>query len=230
MREIYRGKAKTVYEDGDEVVMEFRDDITAFDAVKHDQIKGKGFYNAQTSAKMFTLLEKSGIKTHYIGMDGDTRMRAKRVEIVPLEVIVRNIGAGSITKNYPVKEGTEFKRPVVLFDLKNDTYHDPLLNEDIAEALGASSREEMGRMRDLALEVNGILKGFFAGHGIKLVDFKLEFGRYGKELLVADEISCDTCRFWNEKNESLDKDLYRFDKGDVLAGYKKVYEIVTSAL
>lgn len=230
MKEIYRGKAKTVYEDGDEVVMEFRDDITAFDAVKHDKIKGKGFYNAQTSAKMFALLEKSGIKTHYIGMDDDTRMRAKRVEIVPLEVIVRNIAAGSITKNYPVKEGTEFKRPVVLFDLKNDAYHDPLLNEDIAEALGASSRDEMSRMRDMALEVNEVLKGFFAGHGIKLVDFKLEFGRYGKELLVADEISCDTCRFWNEKNESLDKDLYRFDKGDVLAGYKRIYELVTSAL
>jgi len=230
MKEIYRGKAKTVYEDGDEVVMEFRDDITAFDAVKHDQIKGKGFYNAQTSAKMFTLLEKNGIKTHYIGMDGDTRMKAKRVAIVPLEVIVRNIAAGSITKNYPVKEGTEFKRPVVLFDLKNDAYHDPLLNEDIAEALGASSREEMGRMRDLALEVDEVLKGFFAEHGIKLVDFKLEFGRYGKELLVADEISCDTCRFWNEKNESLDKDLYRFDKGDVLAGYKKVYELVKAQL
>lgn len=230
MKEIYKGKAKTVYEDGDEVVMEFRDDITAFDAVKHDQIKGKGFYNAQTSAKMFTLLEKNGIKTHYIGMDGDTRMKAKRVAIVPLEVIVRNIAAGSITKNYPVKEGTEFKRPVVLFDLKNDAYHDPLLNEDIAEALGASSREEMGRMRDLALEVDEVLKGFFAEHGIKLVDFKLEFGRYGKELLVADEISCDTCRFWNEKNESLDKDLYRFDKGDVLAGYKKVYELVKAQL
>jgi len=230
MKEIYRGKAKTVYEDGDEVIIEFRDDITAFDAVKHAQIKGKGFYNAQTSAKLFTLLESKRIKTHYVRMDDEIRMRAKHVEIVPLEVIVRNIAAGSVTKNYPLKEGTEFKKPVVLFDLKNDAYHDPLLNEDIAEALGASDRDEMQLMRNIALRVNDALKKFFAEHGIKLVDFKLEFGRYGKELLVADEISCDTCRFWNEKNESLDKDLYRFDKGDVLAGYKRIYELVSSAL
>jgi len=230
MKEIYRGKAKTVYEDGDEVIIEFRDDITAFDAVKHAQIKGKGFYNAQTSAKLFTLLESKKIKTHYVRMDDEIRMRAKHVEIVPLEVIVRNIAAGSITKNYPLKEGTEFKKPVVLFDLKNDAYHDPLLNEDIAEALGASDKEEMQLMRNISLRVNDALKEFFAEHGIKLVDFKLEFGRYGKELLVADEISCDTCRFWNERNESLDKDLYRFDKGDVLTGYKRIYELVSSAL
>jgi len=225
MKEIYRGKAKTVYDDGDEVVIKFRDDITAFDAVKHDQIKGKGFYNAQTSSKLFTVLENKGIRTHYIGMDSDTEMRAKKVRIVPLEVIVRNIAAGSITKNYPVEEGTEFSRPIVLFDLKNDRYHDPLLNEDIAEAIGASDREEMGEMRKLALRVNDVLKDF-CKNGIKLVDFKLEFGRYGNELLVADEVSCDTCRFWNEKNESLDKDLYRFDKGDVLTGYKRIYELV----
>jgi phosphoribosylaminoimidazole-succinocarboxamide synthase len=226
MKEIYRGKAKTVYDDGDEVVIKFRDDITAFDAVKHDQIKGKGFYNAQTSSKLFMILESKGIRTHYIGMDGDTEMRAKKVRIVPLEVIVRNIAAGSITKNYPIEEGTEFSRPIVLFDLKNDRYHDPLLNEDIAEAIDASDREEMAEMRKLALGANDVLKEFFAKNGIKLVDFKLEFGRYGKELLVADEISCDTCRFWNEKNESLDKDLYRFDKGDVLTGYKRIYELV----
>ena len=226
MKEIYRGKAKTVYDDGDEVVIKFRDDITAFDAVKHDQIKGKGFYNAQTSSKLFRILESKGIRTHYIGMESDTEMRAKKVRIVPLEVIVRNIAAGSITKNYPVEEGTEFSSPIVLFDLKNDRYHDPLLNEDIAEAIGASDREEMAEMRKLALRVNDVLKDFFAKNGIKLVDFKLEFGRYGNELLVADEVSCDTCRFWNEKNESLDKDLYRFDKGDVLTGYKRIYELV----
>jgi phosphoribosylaminoimidazole-succinocarboxamide synthase len=226
MKEIYRGKAKTVYDDGDEVVIKFRDDITAFDAVKHDQIKGKGFYNAQTSSKLFRILESKGIRTHYIGMESDTEMRAKKVRIVPLEVIVRNIAAGSITKNYPVEEGTEFSSPIVLFDLKNDRYHDPLLNEDIAEAIGASDREEMAEMRKLALRVNDVLKDFFAKNGIKLIDFKLEFGRYGNELLVADEVSCDTCRFWNEKNESLDKDLYRFDKGDVLTGYKRIYELV----
>jgi phosphoribosylaminoimidazole-succinocarboxamide synthase len=226
MKEIYRGKAKTVYDDGDEVIIKFRDDITAFDAVKHDQIKGKGFYNAQTSSKLFRILESKGIRTHYIGMESDTEMRAKKVRIVPLEVIVRNIAAGSITKNYPVEEGTEFSSPIVLFDLKNDRYHDPLLNEDIAEAIGASDREEMAEMRKLALRVNDVLKDFFAKNGIKLIDFKLEFGRYGNELLVADEVSCDTCRFWNEKNESLDKDLYRFDKGDVLTGYKRIYELV----
>ncbi len=230
MKEIYKGKAKTVYEDGNEVVIEFRDDITAFDAVKHNQIKGKGFYNAQTSAKLFELLEKNNIKTHYIGMDDDIRMRAKHVEIVPLEVIVRNIAAGSITKSYPIKEGKEFEKPVILFDLKNDAYHDPLLNEDVAEALGVSNREEMNDIRNIALRVNEVLKSFFAEHKIKVVDFKLEFGRYKNELLVADEISCDTCRFWNEKNESLDKDLYRFDKGDVLAGYKRIYDIVTSSI
>jgi len=226
MREMYSGKAKTVYDNGDEVIIEFRDDITAFDSVKQSSIKGKGFYNAQTSAKLFEFLERNGVRTHYLGMEDDARMKAEKVEIIPLEVIVRNIAAGSITRNYPIKGGTIFENPVVIFDLKDDKYHDPMVNEDIVEILGLATWDELKEMREKSLRINSLLREFFEEKKIKLVDFKLEFGRHRDGIILADEISCDTCRFWNEMDESLDKDLYRFDKGDVLAGYKKVYKLL----
>ena len=226
LKEIAKGKAKTVYEYDDEhYLIEFRDDITAFDSVKHDVVGGKGYYNCQISARLFELLENNGIKTHFVRLLGPNKMLVKKVKIVPLEVIVRNIAAGSITRNYPVKEGTVFDRPIVMLDYKDDSYHDPLLNDDIALAMGIATIEELNEIRGIALRVNDVLRGYFESIGILLPDFKIELGKDSAgNLLVADEISPDSCRLWDaETKRSLDKDNYRFEKGDVLAGYKEVY-------
>jgi phosphoribosylaminoimidazole-succinocarboxamide synthase len=169
------------------------------------------------------MLESEGIKTHYIEMIFDIDMLIKKVEIIKIEVIVRNIAAGSITKKYPLKEGTIFKLPVIVFDLKSDEYGDPMLNDDIALALGLATREELAILRKLALRINELLLAYLDERGIILPDFKLEFGRKDGEILLADEISCDTCRFWDTKTgQSMDKDVFRFNKGDI----SKVYEEV----
>jgi len=228
MKLLYKGKAKTVYEyDKDTCVIEFRDDITAFDAVKKNTIPKKGYYNCQISSKLFALLEKNGIRTHYLKVDekDGNKMFAKKVDIIKLEVIVRNIAAGSITKMYPIPERTEFKEPIVVLDYKDDKYHDPMVNEDIAVALNLASRDELAQIRAVALNVNEVLRKYFDGLGILIPDFKLEFGRNKTGILVADEISPDTCRFWDKyTKKSFDKDVFRFDKGDVIAGYREIYE------
>jgi len=233
MKKLYSGKAKTVYDAGnDEVLIVYRDDITAFDSQKHDVIKGKGFYNCNISSRFFKYLEHNGIKTHFIRQEDDVSIRAKKVNIIPLEVIVRNIAAGSITRNYPIKEKTVFDKPIVMFDYKDDEYHDPLLNEDIAVAMGITTLDEMQRIRKISLEINNFLQVFLSKYDILLPDFKLEFGKTSKgELILADEISPDTCRFWDKKTmKSLDKDNYRFDKGDVLSSYKIIYDIVREGI
>ncbi len=226
LKEIAKGKAKTVYEyDEEHYLIEFRDDITAFDSVKHDIVGDKGYYNCQISAKLFEILEKNGIRTHYVKLLEPNKMLVKKVEIVPLEVIVRNIAAGSIVREYPFKEGTVFEKPIVMMDYKDDEYHDPLLNCDMIQALGIATENEIKKMKEIALKVNDVLKEYLGSIDILLPDFKIEIGK-DKEgnLLVADEISPDSCRFWDANtNKSLDKDNYRFDKGDVLAGYKEVY-------
>lgn len=193
--------------------------------MKHDTVGEKGYYNCQISAKLFEILEKNGIRTHFVKLLGPNRMLVKKLKIIPLEVIVRNIAAGSITRNYPIKEGTIFERPIVMLDYKDDAYHDPLLNDDIALAMGIATEEELKKIKQIALRVNEVLKGYFASMDILLPDFKIEVGRDKVgNLLVADEISPDSCRLWDAKTKkSLDKDNYRFDKGDVLAGYKEVY-------
>jgi len=223
---VAKGKAKTVYEyDDDHYLIEFRDDITAFDSVKHDIVGGKGYYNCQISAKLFEILEENGIKTHFVKLLEPNKMLVKKVEIIPLEVIVRNIATGSIVRNYPFKEGMVFERPIVMLDYKDDAYHDPLMNDDMILAMGLVNEEELKQIKEIALKVNDVLKGYFESIGILLPDFKIEIGK-DKEgnLLVADEISPDSCRLWDAKTKkSLDKDNYRFDKGDVLAGYKEVY-------
>lgn len=156
-------------------------------------------------------------------MLSDIEMLVKKVEIVKLEVIVRNIAAGSITRKYPVKEGTVFECPIISFDYKSDEFGDPMLNDDIAVALGIATRKELETIRKLALRINELLVPYLDEREIKLPDFKLEFGRQGGEILLADEISCDTCRFWDKKTgESLDKDVFRFDKGDLLKAYEEV--------
>ncbi len=223
----YSGKAKTIYEiDEDKVLIEFRDDITAGNGAKHDVKEGKGQLNALISSKLFEILNENGVETHYIEYIEPRYMVAKKVEIIPIEVIVRNIAAGSLCRRYPFEEGKELPFPIVQFDYKNDKYGDPMLNDDIAVALGLATREELNKMREIALKVNDVLKKFFDERGIILVDFKIEIGRTKNgKLVVADEISPDTMRLWDKNTRDvLDKDVFRKDLGDVIAKYKIVAE------
>jgi len=223
--QLYSGKAKTIYktDDPDTLITEFRNSLTAFNGEKKGEMEKKGYYNAQISKKLFEMLELEGTKTHYIEMLSDIDMLVKKVEIIKIEVIVRNIAAGSITKRYPMKEGTVFESPVLVFDFKSDEYGDPMLNDDIALALGLATREELAILRKLALGINELLVPYLDKRGIILPDFKLEFGRVDGDIILADEISCDTCRFWDKKTgQSMDKDVFRFDKGDISKAYEEV--------
>lgn len=223
--EIYSGKAKTVFmtDNPEKLIMEFRDSLTAFDGKKKSQAPKKGYYNAQISATLFRLLEDNDIKTHFDSMLSATEMVVDSVIIIKIEVIVRNIAAGSITKNYPFKMGEKFNPPILLFDYKSDEYGDPMINDDIAIALGLSTNEELLEIRKLALRINSILVKYLNERNLLLPDFKLEFGRHKGGIVLADEISCDTCRFWDmTTGESLDKDVFRFDKGDLVDAYREV--------
>lgn len=223
--QLYSGKAKTIYktDDPDTLIAEFRNSLTAFNGEKRGEMEKKGYYNAQISKKLFEMLEAEGIKTHFIEMLSDIDMLVKKVDIIKIEVIVRNIAAGSITKKYPLKEGTVFKFPVLVFDFKSDEYGDPMLNDDIALALGLATQEELATIRKLALKINELLVPYLDERDIMLPDFKLEFGRKDGEIILADEISCDTCRFWDKTTgQSMDKDVFRFDKGDISKAYEEV--------
>jgi len=222
---LYAGKAKSVFLTGDDrrLIVEFRDDITAFDGGKKDVLAKKGNYNAEVSAFIFSALEKRGIPTHFEKMLDENRMVVKRLDMIPLEVIVRNIAAGSIVRNYPFREGTPLKPPVIVIDYKDDSRHDPMLNDDLIIALKLCTPAELARIKALALKVNSVLSRMLRDQGITLVDFKLEFGKRGRTICVGDEISMDSMRLWDAKTgESLDKDVYRFDKGDVMATYHRV--------
>lgn len=223
--QLYSGKAKTIYktDDPDTLIAEFRNSLTAFNGEKRGEMEKKGYYNAQISKKLFEMLEAEGIKTHFVEMLSDIDMLVKKVDIIKIEVIVRNIAAGSITKKYPLKEGTVFKFPVLVFDFKSDEYGDPMLNDDIALALGLATQEELATIRKLALKINELLVPYLDERDIMLPDFKLEFGRKDGEIILADEISCDTCRFWDKTTgQSMDKDVFRFDKGDISKAYEEV--------
>ena len=222
---LYAGKAKSVYrtDTKDTLIVEFRDDITAFDGGKKDVLKNKGSYNATVSAFFFAYLEKQGVKTHYLRMLDERRMAVRTLSMIPLEVIVRNVAAGSIVRNYPFKEGTKLSPPVIVIDYKDDSRHDPMLNDDLIVALKLASPKELARMKTTALEINRLLSLLLAKQGILLVDFKIEFGRQGSTIRLGDEISMDSMRLWDKKTkESLDKDVYRFNKGDVMATYNLV--------
>ena len=224
---LYSGKAKSVYatKDGDEVIMVFRDDITAFDGGKKDTISMKGSFNARVSAFLFDYIGKSGIRTHFVEMINDSSMLVKQLDMIPLEVIVRNIAAGSLVRNYPFREGTRLSPPIIVIDYKDDTLHDPMLNDDIILALGLVSADELDTIRQMARDINNLLVALFESVGITLVDFKVEFGRYNNEIYLGDEISMDSMRLWDSSTgESLDKDVYRFEKGDVMEVYRRVAE------
>lgn len=226
---IYEGKAKRLYRTAleDQYIMEFKDTATAFDGQKKGIIASKGVVNNKVSAKFFQLLEEHGIKTHFVQLVGEREMLVKAVRIIPLEVIVRNIAAGSLCVRLGLKEGTTLKVPVVEFCYKNDELHDPMINHYHALALDLATSEELAFIERTALQVNEILKAFLREREIILVDFKLEFGRRNGEILLADEISPDTCRFWDARTfEKLDKDRFRRDLGGVEEAYWEIYKRV----
>jgi phosphoribosylaminoimidazole-succinocarboxamide synthase len=224
---LYEGKAKKLYTLKDKknlLLQEFKDDATAFNALKKGTISNKGIINNHISEVIFKYLGKKGIKTHFVNRTSDREMIVKKVEIIPVEVVVRNIAAGSLLKKTNLKEGEELKKPIVEFYYKDDALGDPLINDSHALAMKIASKKELRKLRTLAKKINSCLKPFFRKRELKLVDFKLEFGRDSKgNILLADEISPDTCRLWDAKtNEKLDKDRFRFDLGKVDETYVEV--------
>ncbi len=227
---LYEGKAKKVYatDDPSLVIVSYKDDATALDGLKKGSISGKGVINNKMSDYLFELLEKEGVPTHFVSELNDREALVRKVSIVPLEVIIRNISAGSFSKRYGVAEGIVFTEPTIEFSYKNDELHDPLINEYHALALGLATKEEIDRIKALAFKVNSILKDYFKKLNVKLVDFKLEFGRLPDgSIVLADEISPDTCRFWDaDTNEKLDKDRFRRDMGGVEDAYREMMKRV----
>jgi len=224
--QLYEGKAKKVYatEDPTLVIVSYKDDATALDGLKKGSIAGKGVINNKMTNKLMLLLEKNGVPTHFVKELSDRDTLVKKVSIVPLEVIIRNVSAGHFAQRYGVAEGIEFESPTIEFSYKNDDLHDPLLNEYHALALKLATREEIDAIKAMAFKTNDILKAYFAALGVRLIDFKLEFGKTSDgQLVLADEISPDTCRFWDAKtNEKLDKDRFRRDMGGVEDAYNEM--------
>ncbi|WP_298629897.1 phosphoribosylaminoimidazolesuccinocarboxamide synthase [uncultured Thermus sp.] len=224
MEKLYEGKAKILYPEGpDTLRVYFKDEATAFNAQKRGIIPGKGVVNHKVSAALFRYLEAHGVKTHFLEELSDREMRVLRVEILPLEVILRFRAAGSFAKRYGVKEGTPLKTPLVEFSLKSDPLGDPLICPEAILALGLAREEELAQVRATTLKVGELLRTFFAQRGLDLVDFKLEFGKRDGEILLADEISPDTMRLWDQKTgEPMDKDRFRKDLGGVEEAYQEV--------
>jgi len=226
LEQVYEGKAKKVFrtEDPTLYIVEYKDDATAFNGLKKGTIVGKGIINNRMTNRMMARMEKAGIPTHLVQELSERETLVKKVSIVPLEVIIRNISAGSFAKRYGVEEGIVFSSPTIEFSYKNDELGDPLINEYHALALKLATQEEIDTIKKYAFAVNDVLKAFMAECGIDLVDFKLEFGRLADGTIVlADEISPDTCRFWDAKtHEKLDKDRFRRDLGGVEDAYAEV--------
>lgn len=222
---LYEGKAKRVYRTDEPALywMEFKDDATAFDGTKKATLAGKGYYNAQISAIFFRVLAAEGMSSHFVEMVGEREMLVRAGEIIPVEVVVRNLAAGSMAQRLGVAEGTALKQPVLEFYYKSDALHDPMVNEYHIAAFDWAAAEEVASMKEQALRVNEILVPFLRQAGIVLVDFKLEFARSGGKVLLADEISPDTCRFWDAAtSDKLDKDRFRRDLGGVVEAYAEV--------
>lgn len=224
---LYEGKAKKVFttEDEDALIVDYKDDATAFNGQKKGTIVGKGAINNRMTNHIFRLLEKEGVPTHFIEELSDTETAVKKVEIVPLEVIIRNIAAGSFSKKLGIEEGTKLKIPTLEFSYKDDDLGDPMINDYYAIAIGAATREEIDKITEYVFKVNEVMIRYFESLGIELVDFKVEFGRYKGQIILADEISPDTCRLWDSKtHEKLDKDRFRRDLGNVEDAYQEVFK------
>lgn len=223
--QLYEGKAKKVYatNDPDLVIVDYKDDATAFNGEKKGTIAGKGSINNRMTNFMFKLLEKEGIPTHLVEEINDRETIVKKVEIVPLEVIVRNVAAGSFSKKLGIEEGTPLKSPTLEFSYKNDDLGDPFINKYYALGLDLATEEEIETITKYAFKVNDFMLKFFKELNIDLIDFKIEFGRFHNEIILADEISPDTCRFWDSKtHEKLDKDRFRRDMGGVEDAYQEI--------
>ena len=228
--QLYEGKAKKVFatDDPKRYVVEYKDDATAFNGEKRGTIVGKGVVNNRMSNILFRMLEANGVPTHFVEELSDRETLVRAVEIVPLEVIVRNVAAGSFSKRYGVEEGRALKNPTLEFSLKDDSLGDPLINDSHILALGLATEEELRTMHEMAFKVNDLLKDYFLKIGVKLIDFKIELGRCDGRIVLADEISPDTCRFWDAKtNEKLDKDRFRRDLGHVEAASQELFKRVT---
>ena len=230
---IYEGKGKKMFatDDANLLIAEFKDDLTAFDAQKRGNEAGKGALNNKISTQLFNLLKEKGIPTHLVETLSDTEQLVKKCEIIPLEVVVRNIAPGTLTKRLAIKEGTVLSFPLVEFYYKNDDLHDPLVNDEHCLIMGlVKSENDLDRLKHMGREINAILFKFFADRNLKLVDFKVEFGvDKDGNILLADEISPDSCRFWDATtNEKLDKDRFRQDLGSVKVAYEEVLKRILS--
>ncbi|MDL2246554.1 phosphoribosylaminoimidazolesuccinocarboxamide synthase [Methanobrevibacter sp. OttesenSCG-928-K11] len=231
---LYSGKAKNVFktENNDEVIIEFRDDITAGDGERKETMQKKGYYNSIICSKIYDLLEEKGIDTQYISLLEPNNILAKKLEMIPLEVIVRNIATGSLVRKFPIEDKTPLNPPIIQTDYKNDDYHDPMLNDSITKALGIATQDELDLIYDLALKINDILIEIFKNIGIILVDYKIEFGKDFKgNIVLGDEITPDGCRLWDSETlEMLDKELFRKGKDDeVMDAYGEVFNrIITN--
>ena len=224
---LYEGKAKKVFttEDPEVVIVDYKDDATAFNGEKKGTIVGKGAINNRMSNHIFKMIEKEGVPTHLVEELSDRETAVKKVEIVPLEVIVRNVAAGSFSTRMGVEEGRELLCPILEFSYKNDDLGDPFINDDYALALGLASQEEIDKIKSYTKTVNQVMKEYFLSLGLRLIDFKIEFGRFHGDILLADEVSPDTCRLWDVKtNEKLDKDRFRRDLGNVEEAYEEVFK------
>ena len=227
---LYEGKAKKVYatDDKDLVVVYYKDDATAFNGEKKGQIEDKGVFNNTITTILFELLEAKGIKTHFVKKLNDREQLCKKVEIVQVEVIVRNVAAGSMAKRLGIAEGTALNTTIFEISYKNDELGDPLINDTHAVAIGLTTFDELKTIYAMTAQINDVLKEFFLKQNIKLIDFKIEFGRYNGEIILADEISPDTCRFWDATtNEKLDKDRFRRDLGNVTEAYEEILSRIT---
>ena len=227
---IYEGKAKKLYttDDPDLLIQYFKDDATAFNAKKRGTIEEKGILNNRMSEIFFGLVERAGVRTHFVERLSDREMLVRRLQIVPVETVVRNIIAGSLAKRMGLEEGGDLPRPIVEYYYKSDPLDDPMINEDHIYAFGLATESELAKIRTMVFQVNDVLRGFLDARGILLVDAKFEFGRHKGEILLGDEICPDTCRFWDKQTrEKLDKDRFRRDLGNVEGAYREMMSRVS---
>jgi len=230
-KQLYEGKAKKIYatNDPDVVWIEYKDDATAFNGLKKGTIDNKGSLNNRISAVFFELLESEGIPTHFVKLINDREMLVKHIEIIMVEVVMRNIAAGSLAKRLGLEEGTPLSRPVLEFYYKDDALGDPLINEYHALTINLATKEQLAKIAEMAFKINEILVDYMDKRDIILVDFKLEFGLFKGEVILGDEISPDTCRFWDKHTkEKLDKDRFRRDLGNVEEAYEEIYKRLTA--
>ena len=231
LEKVYEGKAKILYatEDPSLMIQYFKDDASAFDGIKKGTIVDKGVINNEVSNCIYQFLEKKGIKTHFVEQLNDRETLVKRLDIIPVEVVLRNVAAGSLCKRLGVEEGKEFNPPILEFFYKDDDLHDPLINDCHAVTFGWATQQELDTLRKYGYKVNDLLVEYFKERKIRLVDFKIEFGRHKGEILLGDEISPDGCRLWHsETGEKMDKDRFRFSMGSVEEKYREVYNLVCS--